>query len=49
MHFKEGEVGYYPKGKDDDTHLSKIGAELVAKLALRDLKSLKIGLEKYIK
>lgn len=49
LHFKEGEVEYYPKGKDDDTHLSKMGAELVAKLALKDLKSLKIGLEKYIK
>lgn len=49
LHFKEGEVEYYPKGKDDDTHLSKMGAELVAKLALKDLRSLKIGLEKYIK
>ncbi|MDF2554045.1 MAG: rhamnogalacturonan acetylesterase [Chryseobacterium sp.] len=49
LHFKEGENPYYPKGKDDDTHLSKLGAETVAKLALKNLKSLKIGLEKYIK
>lgn len=49
LHYKEGEDPYYPKGKDDDTHLSKFGAESVAKLALKDLKSLKIGLEKYIK
>lgn len=49
LHFKEGEVEYYPKGKDDDTHLSKLGAETVAKLALKGLKPLKTGLEKYIK
>jgi lysophospholipase L1-like esterase len=49
LHFSEGENPYYPKGKADDTHLSKLGAETVAKLALKDLKSLKIGLEKYIK
>jgi len=49
LHFKEGEVEYYPKGKDDDTHLSKLGAESVAKLATKSLKNLKTGLEKYIK
>ncbi|MCS3868302.1 lysophospholipase L1-like esterase [Chryseobacterium ginsenosidimutans] len=49
LHYKEGEDPYYPKGKDDDTHLSTLGAESVAKLALKDLKTLKTGLEKYIK
>ena len=49
LHFKEGEIEYYPKGKDDDTHLSKLGAETVAKLALKSLKTAKTGLEKYIK
>jgi len=49
LHFKEGEEPYYTKAKDDDTHLSRLGAETVAKLAVKDLKSLKIGLEKYIK
>ncbi|WP_370895856.1 rhamnogalacturonan acetylesterase [Chryseobacterium gossypii] len=49
LHYKEGENPYYPKGKDDDTHLSRLGAESVAKLALKDLKKLKTGLEKYIK
>ncbi len=49
LHFKEGEIEYYPKGKDDDTHLSKLGAETVAKLATKSLKNLKTGLEKYIK
>ena len=49
LYYKEGEDPYYPKGKEDDTHLSKLGAETVAKLATKNLKVLKIGLEKYIK
>lgn len=49
LHFKEGEIEYYPKGKQDNTHLSKLGAETVAKLALKSLKSMKTGSEKYIK
>ncbi|BEV06004.1 rhamnogalacturonan acetylesterase [Chryseobacterium gambrini] len=49
LYYKEGEDPYYPKGKEDDTHLSKLGAETVAKLATKSLKALKIGLEKYIK
>lgn len=49
LYYKEGEDPYYPKGKEDDTHLSKLGAETVAKLAAKNLKTLKIGLEKYIK
>lgn len=49
LHYKEGEDPYYPKGKDDDTHLSTLGAESVAKLAVKSLKTLKTGLEKYIK
>lgn len=49
LYYKEGEDPYYPKGKEDDTHLSRLGAETVAKLAAKSLKALKIGLEKYIK
>lgn len=49
LHFKEGEELYYPKGKDDDTHLSKLGADLEAKLAAASLKKMKTGLEKFIK
>ena len=49
LHYKKGEVDYYPDGKDDDTHLSKLGAESIAKLAANSLKTLKTGLEKYIK
>lgn len=49
LHYKEGENPYYPKGKEDDTHLSKPGAEAVAKLAVKNLKTVKTGLEKYIR
>ncbi|REC43045.1 rhamnogalacturonan acetylesterase [Chryseobacterium sp. 5_R23647] len=49
LHFKAGENPYYAKDKADDTHLSKLGAETVAKLAVKSLKDSKIGLEKYIK
>lgn len=49
LHYKKGENAYYPDGKDDDTHLSKLGAESIAKLAANALKPLKTGLEKYIK
>lgn len=49
LYYKEGEDPYYPKGKEDDTHLSRLGAETVAKLAAKNLKMLKIGLERYIK
>lgn len=49
LHYKKGEVDYYPEGKDDDTHLSKLGAESIAKLAATSLKNMKTGLEKYIK
>lgn len=49
LHFKEGENPYYTKDKVDDTHLSRLGAESVAKLAVNSLKTLNTGLEKYIK
>lgn len=49
LYFKAGENPYYDKDKADDTHLSKLGAETVAKLVVKSLKSLKTGLEKYIK
>jgi lysophospholipase L1-like esterase len=49
LHYKKGENAYYPEGKDDDTHLSRLGAESIAKLAANSLKTLKTGLEKYIK
>lgn len=49
LHFKQGEHPYYTKDKADDTHLSKLGADSVAQLAINALKKMKTGLEKFIK
>ncbi|RNA61525.1 rhamnogalacturonan acetylesterase [Chryseobacterium nematophagum] len=49
LHYKKGENPYYPQGKDDDTHLSQLGAEAIAKLAVNSLKNMKTGLESFIK
>ncbi|UKM66490.1 rhamnogalacturonan acetylesterase [Flavobacteriaceae bacterium GSB9] len=38
LHFEEGEHPYYKKGKQDNTHLSELGANEVAKLALAELR-----------
>jgi lysophospholipase L1-like esterase len=40
LHFKAGEVPYYPEGKDDDTPLSIKGATEIAKIAVSQLKVL---------
>jgi lysophospholipase L1-like esterase len=40
LHFKPGEVPYFPDGKDDDTHLSIKGATEIAKIAVSELKLL---------
>lgn len=40
LHFKPGEVPYYPDGKNDDTHLSIKGATEIAKIAVAQLKLL---------
>ncbi|MBW2961756.1 rhamnogalacturonan acetylesterase [Mesonia aestuariivivens] len=49
LHFAPGEVAYYEKRKDDDTHLSKMGATLVATLALKEIAKKDLDLKKYIK
>lgn len=49
LHYKPGEVAYYPDGKDDDTHLSKLGATTVAGLAVGELKVKVPSLKEYIK
>ena len=41
LHYKAGENPYYPQGKDDDTHLSELGANEVAKIAIQQIKLLK--------
>lgn len=49
LHFKPGEHSYYPKGKEDDTHLSKKGAFEVAGLAINEMKKLELSLTEFIK
>ncbi len=49
LHYRPGEVAYYPDGKDDDTHLSKLGATTVAGLAVKELKVKVPSLKAYIK
>ena len=48
LHYKPGEIPYYPDGKSDDTHLSTKGAEEISKIVIRELKKLTI-LKKYFK
>lgn len=40
LHFKKGEIPYYPEGKSDDTHLSRKGALAIAGLAVEQIKLL---------
>jgi len=49
LHFEPGEIPYYPDGKTDNTHLSVLGANNVAKLAIEELKSKVEGLKVFIK
>lgn len=49
LHFGPGEHPYYPDGKEDDTHLSRKGALLVAGMAVKELKTHKLSLSKHIK
>ena len=49
LHFEPGENLYYPDGKHDDTHLSKLGAIEIAKLAVAELMKKVPSLVPYIK
>lgn len=49
LHFQPGEHPYYKDGKQDNTHLSKLGATEVAKLAVTALKANVTGLVEHIK
>ena len=37
LHFDKGENAFFPDGKTDDTHLSKLGANEVVKLAIKEI------------
>jgi lysophospholipase L1-like esterase len=49
LHFEPGEEPFYKEGKHDDTHLSKLGANEIAKLAIAELKIKVSNLAEYIK
>ena len=49
LHYAPNEISYYPEGKEDDTHLSPLGATEVAKLFVKDLKDQNYPLSKYLK
>ena len=44
-----GENANYPKGVEDNTHFSPLGAEEMAKLAIEGIREAKLKLKKYIK
>jgi PelA/Pel-15E family pectate lyase len=48
LHLEPGEDPYEPRGVTDDTHLSKKGADLVARLALQEIAAQDLDLKKYI-
>ena len=49
LHYQPKEISYYPKGKEDNTHLSILGATEVAKLAVNTLKDKVSSLAIFIK
>ncbi|QOD60207.1 rhamnogalacturonan acetylesterase [Polaribacter haliotis] len=48
LHYLPNEIPYYPKGKEDNTHLSILGATEVSKLALNSLKEKVSSLKAFI-
>ncbi|MGD9628993.1 MAG: rhamnogalacturonan acetylesterase [Pyrinomonadaceae bacterium] len=49
LQLRPGENANYPKGIDDNTHFSPLGAEEMAKLAVEGIKTNKLKLAKYLK
>lgn len=49
LHFEAGENPYYKDAKADDTHLSELGANEVAKLAISELKKKVSNFSSFIK
>src|SRR5690606_4623016 len=49
LHYQPGEIPYYPEGKDDNTHLSELGANEISKLFVVELKRQNHPLAKYLK
>jgi lysophospholipase L1-like esterase len=49
LHFKPGEVPYYPEGKTDNTHYSKKGATEISKIVVKQIKLLEDPMYKDLK
>ena len=49
LQLKPGENANYPKGVEDNTHFSPLGAEEMAKLAVEGIRENKLKLAKYLK
>ena len=49
LQLKPGENPNYPKGVEDNTHFSPLGAEEMAKLAVEGIRKSKIALKKYLR
>lgn len=49
LQLKPGENANYPKGIEDNTHFSPLGAEVMAKVVVEGIRESKIGLRKYLK
>jgi lysophospholipase L1-like esterase len=45
LHYEAGEISYYPEGKEDNTHLSELGATEIAKLVMQQIELLNIHLK----
>lgn len=49
LHFLPGELPFYPDGKEDNTHLSVLGATKISSLVVEQIEDLNIGLRSYLK
>lgn len=49
LHYEPGEISFYPEGKQDNTHLSVIGATEIATIVVEELKKTDLPLVNYIK
>ncbi len=49
LHYLPNKIPYYPKGKEDDTHLSVLGASEISKLAVDELQKNIVSFSAFIK
>ncbi|HYP53644.1 MAG TPA: rhamnogalacturonan acetylesterase [Pyrinomonadaceae bacterium] len=49
LQLKAGEHANYPKGVDDNTHFSPLGAEIMAGLAVEGIREQRLGLARFLK